>query len=91
MRPILLLSGGFIISLCSFSQNVGIGTTTPSDKLTVQTGNGYGMVHTNGVVSVGTYVNSTQTAGAGWFGTKSNHPLVFFTNNGPRWPSLASF
>jgi hypothetical protein len=58
--------------------NVGIGTVNPSTKLTVQTGDAsYGIIHTNGTVSVGTYVGSN----GGWFGTESNHPLYFFTNN----------
>jgi hypothetical protein len=56
--------------------NVGIGTTTPADKLTVQT-SGYGISQTDGTVSVGTYIN----ASGGWLGTKSNHPLYFFTSN----------
>jgi hypothetical protein len=39
---------------------------------------GYGLLHTLGAVSVGTYVDAT----GGWYGTRSNHPLHFFTNNG---------
>jgi len=58
--------------------NVGIGTINPSTKLTVQTADGsYGIIHTNGTVSVGTYVGDN----GGWFGTATNHPLYFFTNN----------
>lgn len=68
-----------LISYCN-GQNVGIGTNTPAYKLTIQTGNGYGLVHTNGTVSVGTYVDNF--SGAGWYGTVSNHPLMFFTNSG---------
>jgi hypothetical protein len=56
--------------------NVGIGTTTPADKLTVQT-SGYGFTQTDGTVTVGSWVGG----GGGWYGTKSNHPLHFFTNN----------
>jgi hypothetical protein len=63
--------------LCA--QNVGIGTLIPQDRLSVQTGsNNYGMTHTDGTVVVGTYVGN----GVGWFGTKTNHPLAFFTANG---------
>jgi len=58
--------------------NVGIGTTIPEEKLTVSTGNGYGLLQTNGTVSVGTFVNSV----SGWLGTKTNHDLNFFTNGG---------
>lgn len=61
-----------------FSQNVGIGTTTPLVKLSVQTATGnYGIIHTDGIITLGTYIGN----GKGWLGTKSNHPLSFFTNN----------
>ncbi len=57
--------------------DVGIGTNNPQSRLSVQTINfSYGLTHTNGTVTVGTYVDPT----AGWFGTRSNHPLNFFTN-----------
>jgi uncharacterized coiled-coil protein SlyX len=57
---------------------VGIGTSTPDDKLTVKTNPGnFGISHTDGDVTVGTFIGS----GYGWFGTKSNHPLAFYTNN----------
>lgn len=58
--------------------NVGIGTTTPLSKLSVQTPtNSYGITHTDGTVTVGSYVGFNE----GWLGTRSNHPLTFFTNN----------
>jgi hypothetical protein len=60
---------------------VGIGTATPTSKLTVQTGDGYGIIHTNGTISVGTYVSNFTPPVGGWLGTRSNHPLIFFTNN----------
>ncbi|MFI5135497.1 MAG: hypothetical protein ACHQD9_06565, partial [Chitinophagales bacterium] len=67
--------------------NVGIGTINPSTKLTVQTADGsYGIIHTNGTVSVGTYVGNN----GGWFGTESNHPLYFFTNNGNAMMTVAT-
>jgi hypothetical protein len=60
------------------SGNVGIGTSTPADKLTVKTfSNNFGLSQTDGTVTVGTYISS----GIGWLGTKSNHPLSFYTNN----------
>jgi hypothetical protein len=66
------------------SGNVGIGISSPAEKLTVQTPtNNYGLIHTDETVSFGSFVGGTSapaTAG-GWFGTKSNHPLYFFTNN----------
>ena len=61
--------------------NVGIGTSTPARKLTVQTsGTGYGIEHTNGTVRLATYLGGS--AGGGWLGTVSNHPLNFFVNDG---------
>ena len=58
--------------------NAGIGTASPLVKLSVQTGTGnYGIIHTDGIVTVGTYIGNNE----GWLGTKSNHPLTFFTNN----------
>lgn len=60
------------------SANVGIGTSVPADKFTVKTPSGnFGLSHTDGTVTVGTYISST----VGWLGTKSNHPLSFYTNN----------
>ena len=60
--------------------SVGIGTNAPAEKLTVQTATAnYGVIHTDGTIIVGTFVGGSSVAG--WFGTKSNHPLNFFTNN----------
>lgn len=62
--------------------NVGIGTTIPTDKLTVQTlTDNYGLVQTDGTIAVGTYIGGVSAIEGGWFGTRSNHPLYFFTNN----------
>jgi hypothetical protein len=58
--------------------NLGIGTTTPQSKLALLTGNTYGFTQTNGTVTVGSFL----TPGGGWFGTRSNHPLFLFTNDG---------
>jgi hypothetical protein len=63
--------------------NVGIGTNVPFAKLTVSSGDVYGIVHTNGTVSMGTYIGNNGLAGliglyGGWLGTQSNHPLHFF-------------
>ncbi|KAA9035490.1 tail fiber domain-containing protein [Ginsengibacter hankyongi] len=58
---------------------VGIGTAAPLSALGVQTPTGnYGFTHTDGTVTIGSYVN----ANFGWFGTRSNHPLTFFTADG---------
>jgi hypothetical protein len=59
--------------------NVGIGSTTPAFPLTIGTPFlSYGWVHSDGVRQVGSYIDAT----GGWLGTRSNHPLHLFTNNG---------
>ena len=69
------------------SGKVGIGTSTPISKLSVKTPTGnYGLTHTDGTVTVGSYVN----ANFGWLGTRSNHPLAFFTNDGGPSVTLAT-
>lgn len=60
---------------------VGIGTTTPSESLTIKTPtDNYGFIHTDGTITVGSYVGGS--GNGGYLGTKSNHPLHFFVNNG---------
>lgn len=49
-------------------------------RLTIESDLGYGLNHTDGTISVGTYVGGIPATG--WFGTISNHPLSFFANNG---------
>ncbi len=69
--------------------NVGIGTTTPADKLTLKTStNSYGFTHTDGTVTLGSFVGNGAVGGQ--FGTKSNHPLGFFTNNSTPQMTLAT-
>jgi len=75
---LLNLSGG----------NVGIGTTNPISKLTIQ-GGGYGLTHTAGSVVLGTFI-TTFGAGSAWVGTKSNHSLNFFTNDSPPQVTLST-
>lgn len=63
--------------------NVGIGTTTPATKFSVQTQtNQFGLSHTDGDVTLASYIGIFQGALGGWLGTRTNHPLYFFTNNG---------
>jgi Collagen triple helix repeat (20 copies) len=63
--------------------NVGIGTNTPTNKFTVQTPtDNFGFTHTDGSVIVGSFIGDYSAGGfGGWLGTKTNHPLNFFTNN----------
>jgi hypothetical protein len=60
---------------------VGIGTTAPNEQLSVQTASNFaGITHTDGTIKVGTFVGGN--GAGGYFGTISNHPLYFMTNNG---------
>ncbi len=63
--------------------NFGIGTTSPSAKLTVRTlTDRYGFQQTDGAVTFGSFLGSAiDVPLGGWFGTATNHPLHFFTNS----------
>ena len=63
--------------------NVGIGPGNPGTKLAVNAPF-YGISHTDGNVNVSTFLNSS----GGWFGTRSNHPLHFYTNDGGQQMTL---
>ncbi len=60
------------------NNRVGIGTSTPGTALTVATGIGYGIEHTDGTRRLSTYLDE----GGCWLGSVSPHPLYFFVNNG---------
>ena len=67
---------------------IGVGTPTPGSRLTVKTLAGsvfdaYGIEHTDGTVRLTTYLDGA----SGQLGTRSNHPLGFFVNDG--LPSLS--
>ena len=70
-------SAGDVFVVDSTSGLVGIGTASPEEKLTVLTGSDYGFIHTDGTVSVGSFVDGS----TGFYGTKTNHPLTFFVND----------
>lgn len=59
--------------------NFGIGTISPTSKLQVFS-SGYGITQTDGAVTVGSFITNAG-GGGGWFGTRTNHPLNFFTND----------
>ena len=60
--------------------NVGIGTTAPTQLLTLQTPtNSYGLLHTDGVRSIATYIGGG--GNGGYIGTKSNHSLYLYAND----------
>jgi hypothetical protein len=63
------------------SQNVGIGTTTPSQKLVVS---GSGAQRFDIVDTGGATVRTSTSGGVGFVGTTTNHPLVMFTNDDER-------
>lgn len=66
---------------------VGVNTTAPPHQFTVATGAGqFGVVHTDGIREVGTYVS----ASGGWLGTRSSHSLHFFTGNSNPLMTLAT-
>jgi hypothetical protein len=63
--------------------NLGISTDLTGAKLNLFTG-GNGFKQTDGTVSVTSFiggVGAPTVDRGGWFGTQSNHPLYFFTNN----------
>jgi len=64
--------------------NATIGGTFQAGAVRAQTARGlYGLTHTDGTTTVGTYVGgSSSGAEGGWFGTQSNDKLFLFTNNG---------
>ncbi len=68
------------------NSNVGIGTNGPNFKLTVQTANdNYGLIHRSDNIIVGSWIGNNGGTIGGWYGTYTNHPLMFFTNNaGPQ-------
>ncbi|MBS1935926.1 MAG: hypothetical protein JST96_18145, partial [Bacteroidetes bacterium] len=92
MKKIFLLQNlliALMISQFANAQNVGIGTLTPAYPLTLQTSGSlgsWGVMHTDGNVYLGSFIYQS---GIAEFGTRSNHPLYFFTNNSDAPPALA--
>jgi Chaperone of endosialidase len=73
-------SGDTLTNTYTLGGRMGIGTSVPIYPFTLNTAtSSYGMVHTDGTITVGSFVGGS--AGGGWFGTKSNHNLNFFTND----------
>ena len=60
------------------NKRVGIGTGSPSTALTVGTGIGYGIEHTDGTRRLSTFLDE----GGCWLGSVSADKLNFFVNNG---------
>ncbi len=68
----------------SISGSGTLGGALTANTVTAQTATGlYGLLHTDGTTTVGTYIGgSTSGAVGGWVGTVTNDPLHLFTNNG---------
>lgn len=60
------------------AQNVGIGTNTPGEKLSVVSVSGYGISHESSSIKLSTYIDGS----GGYFGTITNNPFHLYTNNG---------
>jgi hypothetical protein len=71
-NALLFRNGSSDLMVIAPSGNVGVGTNNPQSRLNVNA-QGYGVTHSYGAVTVGTYVDAT----GGWLGTKSGHPLYF--------------
>ncbi len=73
----------------SNSGNVGIGTNTPTARLSIQTAiNSTGWLHTGGADSIIVKESIGGTSAA--IGTQSNHPFRFITNDAGRMSILAN-
>ncbi len=75
-----LVDGNFIASniyQADGTGNIGIGTTNPSEALTVKTASGVaGITHTDGTVALKTIVNSA----GGFVGTTTGHPFYLVSS-----------
>ena len=71
------ISAQFLVTFDTTTGNVGIGTSTPGYKLEVQ-----GAIVSS--QSTGEEVKVNAVSGAGYIGTKSNHPLYIQSNNSNR-------
>ncbi|MEO6720336.1 MAG: hypothetical protein ABIN67_08215, partial [Ferruginibacter sp.] len=67
-----------IICLHAYNQNVGIGTTTPTEKFSVKiNGKGITQESIDGSVKIGFYTDNSSA----YIQTHTNHPLIFSTYN----------
>ena len=68
-QPLVIKANNAEALRVTFTGNIGIGSTSPISKLTVQA-EGYGLVHTDGTRSVGSWVGTGANADGGWLGTQ---------------------
>ena len=78
MKKIFFIVHGVIFINTSIAQNVGIGTTTPLEKLSVVSVSGHGISHEFTEIKLSTYIDGS----GGYFGTVTNNPFHLYTNNG---------
>lgn len=78
MKKGIVLFAFVIFNKISGAQNVGIGTTTPLEKLSVVSVSGYGISHEVSGKKLSTYIDGS----GGYFGTVTNDPFHLYTNNG---------
>jgi hypothetical protein len=82
---LLQLTAGFISSASSTIGNGTLNgglTISGAATSTTPAGSAYGFVQTNGTVAVGSWVGTDGSGSvSGQYGTRSNHPLGFFTND----------
>lgn len=88
LNPSPWIQGAGVVNLTNITDKVGIGIASPAERLEVAgrvkiVSGQYGLTHTDGTTSVGTYVDGD----AGWLGTLSVHPLYFFTD-GDAFPEM---
>ena len=73
------------------SGNVGIGTTSPSTRLTIQTGaNQHGLLHTDGTHDLITWLGTSEGTEGAWIGPTTPYALSLQTSNIARLTVSAS-
>jgi hypothetical protein len=86
MIRISILSAALLLSIVTFCQNVGIGTSTPTYPLTVVAQNARGIAQKSGDVEIGFFTSTTSAFIQTW----SNHNLNFATNNASAQMTLST-
>ena len=90
LHPIDIIANGHIaMRFDPVTLHANMGGDPADCRLSLFTSsNHFGLQHTDGNIVVGTYVGNP--GNGGWFGTRSNHNLYFFTNNGSAQMTVAT-